>query len=225
MEILIVEDDEALAADLARRLREAGHGAGVAATLSEAYSSLDPRPPDVVILDRLLPDGEGLDLVPWLRRRHPAVAVLVLSALVAISARVQGLNAGADDYLGKPYAFEELLARLGALQRRRGAQPMLLQSGAIRLDRLARTVHAGNDELALNPREFSLLEYLLLHAGETVTRAMILRDVWGYDFEPAANVVDVHVSRLRTKLEAADCAGMLRTERKAGYRLIEPRPR
>ncbi|MDN5864401.1 MAG: response regulator transcription factor, partial [Gammaproteobacteria bacterium] len=212
----------ALADDLEQRLRETGHGSRVAATLADARVAVEEIEPDVVILDRLLPDGEGLELIPWLRMQYPVVAILVLSALVAIAARVDGLNAGADDYLGKPYAFEELLARIEALKRRRTEQPMQLGSGAIRLDRLARTVHAGDVELGLNPREFSLLEYLLLHSGETVTRAMILRDVWGYDFDPAANVVDVHVSRLRSKMEAVDCAGMLRTERKAGYRLVEP---
>lgn len=222
MNVLVVEDDAALADDLARRLETSGHAAKVADTLAEARELAAARPPDVVILDRLLPDGDGLTLIPWLREHRPATAVLVLSALVALDERVGGLNAGADDYLGKPYAFEELLARIGALRRRSADAATRLRSGKITLDRLHRTAAAGGVELTLNPREFALLEYLMLHGGEPVTRAMILRDVWGYSFKPAANVVDVHVSRLRAKLEECGCAGMLVTERGVGYRLDDP---
>ncbi len=219
MNILIVEDDSALAGDLARRLQKSGHNANVADTLANAYKLAKRHAPDVVVLDRLLPDGDGLNLIPWLREHHPATAVLVLSALVALDARVDGLNAGADDYLGKPYAFEELLARIGALKRRSTNMATQLHTGKIALDRLNRTASAGKTELKLNPREFALLEYLMLHGGEPVTRTMILRDVWGYDFKPATNVLDVHVSRLRAKLEECGCAGMLATERGVGYRL------
>lgn len=221
MNVLIVEDDAVLADDLSRRLEDEGHDVNVADSLTSAYKFAKAQPPDVVVLDRLLPDGDGLNLIPWLREHHSAAAVLVLSALVTLDARVDGLNAGADDYLGKPYAFEELLARIGALKRRSGSAAMQLRTGKIVLDRLARAARAGELELKLNPREFALLEYLMLHGGEPVTRAMILRDVWGYSFKPAANVVDVHVSRLRAKLEECDCAGMLVTERGVGYRLDE----
>ncbi|MGH8428318.1 MAG: response regulator transcription factor [Gammaproteobacteria bacterium] len=224
MDVLIVEDDAALAGDLARRLNDSGHNAFVAGTLVDARKLAQREAPKIVILDRLLPDGDGLDLIVWLRKRFPATAVLVLSALVALGARVDGLNAGADDYLGKPYEFEELLARIGALGRRSGNRPTVLRMGKLTLDRLTRTASAADVELKLNPREFALLEYLLLHGGEPVTRTMILRDVWGYDFKPAANVVDVHISRLRAKLEECGCAGMLATERGVGYRLRKQKP-
>ncbi|MGH8226118.1 MAG: response regulator transcription factor [Gammaproteobacteria bacterium] len=219
MNILIVEDDSALAGDLAQRLQASGHNVNVADTLASAQELAQQHAPDIVVLDRLLPDGDGLDLIPWLREHHPATAVLVLSALVALDARVDGLNAGADDYLGKPYAFEELLARIIALKRRSANTATQLHMGKITLDRLSRTANADDTDLKLNPREFALLEYLMLHGGEPVTRAMILRDVWGYSIKPATNVLDVHVSRLRAKLEECGCAGMLVTERGVGYRL------
>lgn len=219
LHILIVEDDEALSADLARRLNKNGHDALVADTLKSARDLAQAHAPEIVVLDRLLPDGDGLELIAWLRAHHPAAAVLVLSALVALDARVAGLNAGADDYLGKPYAFEELLARIGALKRRSAGAPTQLSAGRLTLNRLDRTAAAGDTEIKLNRREFGLLEYLLLHGGEPVTRTMILRDVWGYDLKPTANVVDVYVSRLRAKLEACGCTGMLTTERGVGYAL------
>lgn len=218
--ILIVEDDMQLSAELAAQLARAGHDTSSATTLAAARRECEATCPQVVILDRLLPDGEGLELIPWLRSHCPDASVLVLSALAELEARVGGLNAGADDYLGKPYAEEELLARIAALARR-GAQPgNVLRCGTLVLDRFARTVSAGERNIRLNPREFGLLEYFMLHSGEPLTRTMILRDVWGYDFDPGTNVIDVHVSRLRTKLAESGLEHLLLTERGVGYRLV-----
>lgn len=219
MRILIVEDDTQLATELAAQLRRAGHNAAAAGTLAAARDECGGAAPEVVILDRMLPDGEGLEFIPWFREHCPGGSVLVLSALAELEARVGGLNAGADDYLGKPYAEAELLARVVALARRREHAGNELHCGPLVLDRLARAVHIGETKLRVNPREFSLLEYFMLHPGETLTRTMILRDVWGYDFDPGTNVIDVHVSRLRAKLGENGAAHMLATERGVGYRL------
>lgn len=221
MRILIVEDDRELAAELAAQLERAGYDRpAVAGSVAEARTECAGQCPDVAILDRLLPDGDGLDFIAWLRSHCRDTRVLVLSALAELEARVGGLNAGADDYLGKPYAETEMLARIAALARRRDPPGTELRCGDLVIDRLERTARLGEHGLRLNPREFSLLEYFILHAGETLTRTMILRNVWGYDFDPGTNVIDVHVSRLRGKLGEHGGAGMLVTERGAGYRLV-----
>lgn len=217
----MVEDDRSLAGELAAGLARAGHTATVALNLKDARKFCAKQSFSIVILDRLLPDEDGLDFIPWLREHHPHAGVLVLSALGALDARVGGLNAGADDYLSKPYAMEELLARIGALARRSNGTPVTLQIPPLVLDRLARLLTVNREPVHLNQREFALLEFLMLHAGEPVTRSMVLHEVWGYSFEPGTNVVDVHVSRLRSKLEACGCKGILITERGVGYRLIE----
>lgn len=224
MDILIIEDDGVLAGNLASSLTEVGHSARIASSRAQARELVEARVPEIAVLDRLLPDGEGLELIPWLREHYPSTAVLVLSALVTLDARVDGLNAGADDYLGKPYAFDELLARIRALKRRLGDAPTVLRAGNLTLDRLRRKTSAAGEELQLNKREFALLEFLMLHRGQTVSRTMVLRDALGFEFEPAANVVDVYVSRLRRKLDENGCAGMLTTERGVGYRLGDARP-
>ncbi len=220
MLILVVEDDAELALDIVNGLIDAGHTTSRAESLAQARAACNQRTPRIVVLDRLLPDGEGLELIPWLRRRHPAVKILVLSALASVDARVGGLNAGADDYLGKPYAMPELHARINALARRDDdANQPCLGSGALVLDRIRRRITVGGESLRLKPREYLLLEYLLLHSGEVVSREMILRDVWGYNFDPGTNVIDVHMSRLRAKLAATAAAGCLETVRGEGYRL------
>ena len=222
MQVLIVEDDSELATELAVQLERVGHQvAAIVGSLSAARDTCIQVYPEILILDRLLPDGNGLDLIPWLRAHCPDTRVLVLSALAELEARVGGLNAGADDYLGKPYAEVELLARIAALARRHEPSGTKLHYGPLLLDRLARTAGLGLDKLRLNPREFSLLEYFILHAGETLTRTMILRNVWGYDFDPGTNVIDVHISRLRAKLDEYGGADMLITERGVGYRLVD----
>lgn len=224
MRILIVEDDGELAAELASQIERAGYDRPeVAGTLGAARDACGRNCPDILILDRLLPDGDGLEFIPWLRAHCPDVHVLVLSALAELEARVGGLNAGADDYLGKPYAEVELLARIAALARRREPFGTEVQCGLLKIDRLERTAVLDGNRLRLNPREFGLLEYFMLHAGETLTRTMILRNVWGYDFDPGTNVIDVHISRLRSKLGEYGGAEMLVTERGAGYRLVDDR--
>ncbi len=222
MQVLIVEDDNELATELAVQIERAGYSvAAIAGSLSAARDACTRIYPEILILDRLLPDGNGLELIPWLREHCPDTRVLILSALAELEARVGGLNAGADDYLGKPYAEVELLARIAALARRREPSGTKLHCGSLLLDRLARTACLEQDKLRLNPREFSLLEYFILHAGETLTRTMILRNVWGYDFDPGTNVIDVHISRLRAKLDECGGADMLITERGTGYRLVD----
>lgn len=222
LDILIVEDDKAIAGELAAELARAGHTATLAFDLNEARRRCAQHAYSVVILDRLLPDEDGLELIPWLRKHSSETGVLVLSALGELEAKVHGLNAGADDYLGKPYALEELLARLSALTRRKAPASTVLRVGPLALDRLARQATVKSRPIQLNHREFSLLEYFMLHVGQTVTRTMIVRDVWGYDLEPSTNVVDVHVSRLRSKLETSECRNLLVTERGSGYRLRDP---
>lgn len=221
MYILIVEDDKELALELSAQLERGGYERPrVAGSLEATRHQCEQACPDILILDRMLPDGDGLDLIPWIRSHCPDVHVLVLSALAELEARVGGLNAGADDYLGKPYAETEMLARIAALARRREPVGTEVRYGPLTMDRLARTVRFEDNTVRLNPREFSLLEYFILHAGETLTRSMILRNVWGYDFDPGTNVIDVHVSRLRSKLGEHGAADMLVTERGAGYRLV-----
>jgi len=221
MHILIVEDDNELASELSAQLGRGGYEKPeVAGSLDAARRGCKRACPDMLILDRMLPDGDGLDFIPWFRSHCPDAHVLVLSALAELEARVGGLNAGADDYLGKPYAEAEMLARIAALARRREPVGTEVRCGPLTMDRLARTVRLEDNVLRLNPREFSLLEYFVLHAGEILTRTMILRNVWGYDFDPGTNVIDVHVSRLRAKLEEHGGAEMLVTERGTGYRLV-----
>ena len=219
VDILIIDDDRALADDLAAALEGAGHRTAIATDLAAARRRCRKHAYAVVILDRLLPGGDGLGFIPWLRKHSQGTAVLVLSALDETEARVHGLNAGADDYLGKPYAVEELLARVTALARRHATAPVLLRAGPIALDRLARRVTMHDRPVHLNQREFSMLECLMLHVNETVTRTMLVRDVWGYDLDAGTNVIDVHVSRLRSKLEANGCKGLLVTEYGVGYRM------
>lgn len=221
LDILVVDDDKALAGELAATLEQAGHRTTVAGHIAAARRRCRKQAYAVVILDRLLPGEDGLSFIPWLREHSEGTGVLVLSALDETEARVHGLNAGADDYLGKPYALEELLARVTALGRRHASAPVALRAGPIAMDRLARRVVVHGQEVHLNQREFSLLECFLLNVNETVTRSMLVREVWGYDLDAGANVIDVHVSRLRAKLEAHGCGGLLVTQYGVGYRLLD----
>jgi two-component system OmpR family response regulator len=178
-------------------------------------------PFDVMIVDRMLPRLDGVALVETLRREGDATPVLFLSALGEVGDRVTGLRAGADDYLVKPYAFAELTARVEALARRRetGSVQTLLRVGDLEMDLIARTVRRQGKDIDLQPREFQLLEYLMRHAGQSVTRTMLLEKVWEYHFDPQTNVIDVHVSRLRSKIDKGFDRPMLQTVRGAGYRL------
>jgi two-component system OmpR family response regulator len=221
MRILIIEDDLEAAEAMARGLSEAGydctHAADGAAGLAEAQK----RGFDVLIVDRMMPKMNGVEVVSTLRREGDATPVLFLSALGEVADRVDGLQAGADDYLVKPYAFPELIARVEALSRRRetGAVATTLKVGELEMNLIARTVHRGTTEIDLQPREFQLLEFMMRHAGQSVTRTMLLEKVWEYHFDPQTNVIDVHISRLRSKIDKGFDRQMLQTVRGAGYRL------
>ncbi len=176
---------------------------------------------DVMVVDRMMPNMDGVTLVQTLRREGDNTPVLFLSALGEVDDRVKGLQAGADDYLVKPYAFPELIARVDALARRRetGSVHTLLKVGELEMDLISRGVTRAGKAIDLQPREFQLLEYLMRHAGQSVTRTMLLEEVWHYHFDPQTNVIDVHISRLRAKIDKDFDRPMLQTVRGAGYRL------
>ena len=222
MRILVVEDDREVAGFVLKGLREAGHLAehadngrdGLFMAASEAF--------DAIILDRMLPGGlDGLQVLESLRARDDQTPVLFLSALGAVDEKVRGLKAGGDDYLAKPFAFAELLARVEGLVRRgkaEGPQTRIVVAD-LELDLLSRTVRRAGQKVDLQPREFRLLEYLMRHAGQVVTRTMLLEGVWDYHFDPQTNVIDVHVSRLRQKIDKPFTGPMIHTVRNAGYML------
>ncbi len=219
MRVLLIEDDDQTAAYIGKGLRESGYvvdraadgPAGLALGLGENF--------DAMIVDRMLPGLDGLGIVAALRRAGDRTPVLFLSALADVDDRVLGLKAGGDDYLPKPFAFTELLARLEALLRRSGSDSgeSRLKYADLEMDLLARTVRRGGKLVDLQPREFRLLEYLLRHAGQVVTRTMLLEKVWDYHFDPQTNVIDVHISRLRQKLDRCSAVPLIQTVRGAGY--------
>jgi two-component system OmpR family response regulator len=220
MRILIIEDDAESAAYLVKAFREAGHVADHASDGLEGYAMARDNGYDVLIVDRMLPKLDGLSLIGGLREQKIDTPVLILSALGQVDDRVKGLRAGGDDYLPKPYAFSELLARVEVLQRRKGAapnEPTAYRIGGLELDRLSHKLTREGKEIPLQPREFRLLEYLMKHAGQVVTRTMLLENVWDYHFDPQTNVIDVHVSRLRSKIDKGYDAPLLHTIRGAGY--------
>ncbi|KRE08531.1 PhoB family transcriptional regulator [Bosea sp. Root670] len=220
MRLLIVEDDAEAAAYLTKAFREVGHVADHAADGLEGYAMAEGGGYDVLVIDRMLPRLDGLSLIRSLREQKDDTPALILSALAQVDDRVKGLRAGGDDYLPKPYAFSELLARVEVLARRRGApaaEPTTYRVGELVLDRLAHRVTREGQEIVLQPREFRLLEYLMKHAGQVVTRTMLLENVWDYHFDPQTNVIDVHVSRLRAKVDKGFELPMIHTIRGAGY--------
>ncbi|MFN3585122.1 response regulator transcription factor [Phenylobacterium sp.] len=221
MRILIVEDDLEAAEAMARGLTEAGHACVQAPDGEEGLVAARAGEFDVMVVDRMMPRMDGVTLVETLRREGDRTPVLFLSALGEVTDRVDGLQAGADDYLVKPYAFAELIARIEALARRRdtGSVQTLLKVGELEMDLIARTVHRQGKEIDLQPREFQLLEFMMRHAGQSVTRTMLLEKVWHYHFDPQTNVIDVHISRLRSKIDKGFDRPMLQTVRGAGYRL------
>jgi two-component system OmpR family response regulator len=227
MRILLVEDDSTVAGFVAKGLREAGHVVehsdngrdGLFLAASEAF--------DTIILDRMLPGGiDGIRLLETLRSQNNTTPVLVLSALSQVDDRVAGLKAGGDDYLTKPFAFSELLARVEALTRRGKSDgpTTKLVVGDLEMDLLSRGVRRAGQKIDLQPREFRLLEYLMRHAGQVVTRTMLLEGVWDYHFDPQTNVIDVHVSRLRQKIDKPFPAPLIHTIRNAGYMLQPETP-
>ncbi|UZF92802.1 response regulator transcription factor [Bosea sp. NBC_00550] len=220
MRLLIVEDDAEAAAYLTKAFREVGHVADHAPDGLQGYAMAEGGGYDVLVIDRMLPRLDGLSLIRSLREQKDETPALILSALAQVDDRVKGLRAGGDDYLPKPYAFSELLARVEVLARRRGApasEPTTYRVGELVLDRLAHRVTREGQEIVLQPREFRLLEYLMKHAGQVVTRTMLLENVWDYHFDPQTNVIDVHVSRLRAKVDKGFEQPMIHTIRGAGY--------
>lgn len=219
MKILIVEDDLDAAAYLCKAFREAGIVCDHASDGDSGLFLASENSYDVLVVDRMLPRRDGLSLISELRAKGIHTPALILSALGQVDDRVTGLRAGGDDYLPKPYAFSELLARVEVLGRRKGTpdQDMTYRVGDLELDRLAHVVRRGGKEILLQPREFRLLEYLMKNAGQVVTRTMLLENVWDYHFDPQTNVIDVHVSRLRSKIEKDFEQPLLRTVRGAGY--------
>jgi two-component system, OmpR family, response regulator len=221
MRVLVIEDDQEAAAFLIKGLRESGYVVDHATDGQEGLVMAEGGNYDVLIVDRMLPCTDGLTIVSTLRRKGDPTPVLILSALGQVDDRVRGLRAGGDDYLTKPYAFSELLARLEALLRRpRGAaQETRLKVGDLEMDLLTREVRRAGRPIPLQPREFRLLECLMRHSGQVVTRTMLLEKVWGYHFDPQTNVIDVHVSRLRQKVDKGFDTPLLHTVRGAGYSL------
>ncbi|WP_280177002.1 response regulator transcription factor [Roseibium sediminis] len=225
LRILIIEDDAEAAAYLAKGLSELGHVADRAADGEAGLEQAMSGPYDVLIVDRMLPKRDGLSVISTLRASGNHTPVLILSALGQVDDRVKGLKAGGDDYLPKPYAFTELQARVEALARRpkaSGEVETTYQVGDLVLDRLAHSCRRGEVEIPLQPREFRLLEYLMQHAGQVVTRTMLLENVWEYHFDPQTNVIDVHISRLRSKIDKDFDKPLLQTIRGAGYTIREP---
>ena len=224
MKILLVEDNERVARFVTKGLREAGHTVEHADNGREGLFLAASEPHDVIVMDRMLPGNiDGLGIIEALRKAGNRTPILILSALDAVDERIKGLRSGGDDYLTKPFAFGELLARLDVLGRRSSGSDAghMLQVGDLRMDLLSRRVTRGSRAVTLQPREFKLLEYLMRHANQVVTRTMLLEAVWDYNFDPQTNVVDVHISKLRAKIELDSERPLVRTVRNAGYMMTE----
>jgi two-component system OmpR family response regulator len=226
LRLLLVEDEAEVAAHMASRLADRGHTVEVVGDGLTALSAGASQPFDVMIVDRLLPGMDGLSLVRALRTRGVGTPALFVTALGAVADRVDGLDNGGDDYLIKPFEFEELHARVRALSRRTAEtrrEATRLTCEDLVMDRLAREVRRGGRILDLLPLEYRLLEMLLLNAGQPVTRMMLLEQVWGFNFDPRTNIVETHISRMRAKVERAGEPPLIRTKRGSGY-LIGPEP-
>lgn len=224
MKILLIEDDREAAGFLVRGLQESGHVADHTNDGSVGLAWARSKNYDALIVDRMLPGLDGLSVVRELRTASIHTPALILSALGKVDDKVEGLRAGGDDYLAKPFAFAELLARLDALVRRTRSQPVneTLAVADLELDLRRRTATRSGRRIDLQPREFQLLEYLMRHAGYVVTRTMLLENVWDVRFDPQTNVIDVHVSRLRGKIDRDFDTPLLHTVRGIGYSLREP---
>ncbi len=225
MRALIIEDDEVVARFIAKGLRQHGYLVDVARDGRDGLFHALEQAYDVMVVDRMLPGLDGLSVLKTVRSAGNTTPILILSALAEVDNRVEGLRAGGDDYLTKPFAFSELIARLEALQRRPRsgvATHTVYQAGDLELNPRRRTVTRAGEPIRLLPREFSLLEYLMRHRGQVVTRTMLLENVWDYHFDPQTNVVDVHVSRLRAKVDRPFSEPLIETVRGVGYRLRDP---
>ncbi|MEO1018325.1 MAG: response regulator transcription factor [Pseudomonadota bacterium] len=224
MRILIVEDDKDAASYMAKGLKESGHNVDCAHDGKDGLFMAASEDYDALVVDRMLPGMDGLNIVKTLRATGNKTPVLFLSALGEVDDRVRGLRAGGDDYLVKPYAFSELLARVEALGRRRVSEAIdvrdtILSYADLSMDLLSRSVSRAGREIDLQPREFKILEVLLRHAGQVMTRTMLLEKVWDYRFDPQTNVIDVHISRLRQKVDRGFEQPLIHTIRGAGYSL------
>jgi two-component system OmpR family response regulator len=219
MRILVIEDDRDAASWLIKGLTESGHVIDHAANGEDGLAMAQENLHDILIVDRMLPKMDGLSIIRTLRAKGVTTPVLILSALSDVDERVKGLRAGGDDYLAKPYAFSELLARVEGLGRRSSQEPQetKLKVADLEMDLLTRAVTRAGQNIPLQPREFKLLEYLMRNAGHIVTRTMLLENVWDYHFDPQTNVIDVHVSRLRSKIDKGFDEPLLQTVRGAGY--------
>ena len=225
MRLLVVEDDAQVAAYLVKGLKEQGHTVDHAADGKNGLFLATSEDYDAMIIDRMLPELDGLTIIRSVRAAGKTTPLLVLSALGEVDARVEGLRAGGDDYLTKPFAFSELLARLDALLRRAqqtAAPQTTLRVADLELDQLTRSVRRAGEIISLQPREFRLLEYLMQNVGRVVTRTMLLEQLWDYHFDPQTAVIDVHISRLRSKIDKDFDPPLLQTVRGAGYRIHEP---
>ena len=223
MNVLLVEDDSSVGEFVAAQLQAAGHHCVHKLDGEEGLNAARDQAYDVLVLDRMLPRLDGLSLVQKLREQGNNTPVLILSALGEVDDRIKGLHSGADDYLVKPFSMDELLARIEVLQRRASMRPADARTTLLVLDLsmdlLQQQVQRSGTTITLQPREYKLLEFLMRHAGQVVTRAMLLEHVWGYHFDPQTNVIDVHVSRLRQKVDREFDTPLLATVRGAGYRL------
>ena len=221
MRILLVEDDTEAASYLVKGLTESGHSVEHAADGDKGLQLATNNAYDALIVDRMLPKRDGLSLIEEIRRAGNNTPVLILSALDAVDERVTGLKSGGDDYLTKPYSLSELTARLQALTRRAqsGTSDTVLRVGDLSLDLIKHKVTRAGTSINLQPREFRLLEYLMQHTGQVVTRSMLLENVWDYHFDPQTNVIDVQISRLRSKIDKDFDSPLLHTVRGAGYKL------
>ncbi len=222
MKILIVEDDSETLSFIKKGFEQDGNLVDAATNGEDGLLMATTSDYDVIILDRMLPRIDGLSVVRTLRANDNNTPILILSAMSEVDQRVEGLEAGCDDYLVKPFAYSELKARTIILSRRRDSRITSneITVGKLKLDQRKRQVFLGGSEVVLKPREFKLLEYLMLHSGQVVTRTMLLEHVWDYHFDPQTNIIDVHISRLRTKIDRSQSDSMIETVRGAGYRIV-----
>lgn len=219
--VFLIEDDPGTAEEILFELRQGGYQVVHFATGRPALAAIREEPPDLIVVDRRLPDMEGLEIIESLRHDGMRMPALVLSAMSALDERVRGLRAGGDDYLSKPFALVELVARIEALLRRPiNNEKTRLIAGPIDIDRLAGTATRSGRPLHLARRELDLLEYLVQREAQIVTRSMLLKDVWGYSFEPTSNVVDVHIGRLRRKIDGENEVPLIHSVRGQGYRFL-----
>lgn len=222
MKILLIEDDAEAANYLQKGLREQNHTVDHAADGKDGLFLATTEKYDAMIIDRMIPEVDGLTIVQTLRAANNETPVILLTAMDKVDEKVKGLKSGADDYLAKPYSFTELLARLETITRRKTGEKIqtTLTCGELEMNLLTRNVVRAGKEIELQAREFSLLEYLLRNSGQVVTRTMLLEHVWDYNFDPQTNVIDVHISRLRQKLDKGFDKSMIQTLRGAGYKLV-----